>query len=131
MFLAQFKGFVPRLGSRHCERCVRTFVGFQRNRIDRQTFISVAEAMRGTTVVADDAKHVLAIRRVARKGTKLFGHCRRGGIGLTTHQRGHGGTDGAAFLAIVGNAGSHQIAADIGIAQAEGAVTIAEFRDAL
>ena len=56
---------------------------------------------------------------VAVEGAELARHFGRGRIGDAGHDGGEGGADGAAFRAVIGNAGRHQEAADIGVAKAE------------
>jgi hypothetical protein len=101
----------------------------QRDRIDRQVLIAGDLAVGGAAVVADDPQHVLLVFLVTGEGADLAGHLGRGGVGNTGHDRGQRAADGAAFVGIVGNAGGHQQAADIGVAEAQGAVLVAQFGD--
>ena len=82
-------------------------------------------------MVAHDAQHVGGVAVIVREGAELAGHLGRGRIGDAGHDRGQAGADGAAFGAVVGDAGGHQQAADIGVAEAERAVLVGEPRDLL
>jgi hypothetical protein len=81
-------------------------------------------AVGGAAVVAHHAQHVLGVRLVAREGAELAGHLGRGRVGNAGHDRGQRAADGAAFVGVIGNAGGHQQAADIGEAEAERAVLV-------
>ena len=123
------QGTIPRFGSGNRQRLIRAIGGLKGNRIDRQTFIAVAFAMRGTAMVADHAQHVVCVRLVARKCPKLRRHLRRRRIGLTAHQRRDGSADRAALVAVIGDARRHQEAADVGITKTKRAVTVAQLGD--
>ncbi len=69
-------------------------------------------------MVADDAQHVLGVALVVLEGTQLGGDLGRGGVGDTGHDGRERTGDGAAFVAVIGDARGHQQATDIGIAQA-------------
>ncbi len=75
-------------------------------------------------MVADDAQHVLAVRLIAGEGAELARHFGGRRIGHAGHDRGERAADRARFVGVVGDAGRHQQAADIGVAQAERAVAV-------
>ncbi len=75
-------------------------------------------------MVAHNAQHVLTVFGKAGEGAKFLGHFSRGGIGNTGHDGRDGSANGAAFMAVIGNARGHEQTADIGKAQAERAVFI-------
>ncbi|MNV19016.1 hypothetical protein D3C71_1098590 [compost metagenome] len=83
--------------------------------------------MGGAAVVANDAQHVVAVRRKAREGAKLAGHFSRGCVGDTGHDRGQCTGNGAALIAVIGDARGHQQAADIGVTETKRAVFIGAF----
>ncbi len=60
---------------------------------------------------------------VAGERAQLAGHFGAGGVAFAGEDGGEGGADRAAFFAVVGNAGLHQHRAEIGVAQAQRAVT--------
>ena len=74
---------------------------------------------------------LVGVAVVVREGAELAGHFGRGRIGDAGHDGGERGADGAAFVGIVGDAGGHQQAADIGVAEAERAVLVGELGDLL
>ncbi len=82
-------------------------------------------------MVADDAQHVLGIRRIAGEGAELLRHLGGGGIGDAGHDRGQRAAIGAAGGRVIGDARGHQQAANVGVAEAEGAVLVGELGDLL
>ena len=103
----------------------------ERDRRRRHLLVAEQLAARGAAVIADHAQHVLAVLLVAREGAEEPRHLGRGRVGDAGHDRGERAADRAAFLRIVGDAGRHQQAADIGVAEAERAVFVGELRDLL
>ena len=87
--------------------------------------------MRGAAMVADDAQHGFAVFHEAREGAALLRHFGGGRVADAGHDRRERAGDGAAGLAVIGDAGRHQQAADIGVAEAERAVVVGELRDFL
>ena len=85
--------------------------------------------MRGVAVIADDAQHVIAVLGVAGEGPEPLGHFGGGRVGHAGHDRGQRAGNGAAGGRVIGNAGGHQQAADIRIAEAERAVFVGQLRD--
>ena len=77
-------------------------------------------------MIAHHAQHVLAVFLVAGEGPELFGHFGRGGVADAGHDRGERAADRAAGIRVVRNAGRHQQAADIGVAEAERAEFVGE-----
>ncbi len=77
-------------------------------------------------MVADDAQHMFAVLVVAREGAELARHLRRCGVGDAGHDGGERRGEGAALGAVIAQAHGHQQAADIGVAQAQGAEFIGE-----
>ncbi len=82
-------------------------------------------------MIAHDTQHVLRVAVVVRESAQLGRHLGRGGIGNAGHQRGEHAAQRAAFVGIVGDAGGHQQAADVGVAEAERTVVVGEFCDLL
>ena len=99
----------------------------ERHRRCRELLVARRLAMGGAAVVADDAQHVLAVLLVARERPELAPPSRPRShrttpvmIAVSAPQM------RAAFGRIVGDAGGHQQAADIGVAEAERAVVVGE-----
>ena len=83
-------------------------------------------------MVAHHAQHVLAVLLRSRGTAPSFGrHLGRGRVGDAGHDRGQRAADGAACVGVVGDAGRHQQAADIGVAEAERAVLVGQLGDLL
>ena len=80
-------------------------------------------------MVAHHAQHGLAVFLVAGERPELLRHFGRGRIGHAGHDRGQRAADGAAGIRVIGNAGRHQQAADIGVAEAQRAEFIGQLRD--
>ena len=129
VLLAQFQRPVPYVAGGPGQFAVRAIGRFQRHRVDRQVFVTGLGAHGGAAVVANDLEHGLAVVLVMGKGAHFGGHFRRRGIGLAAHQRRDGAAKGPPSFRIIGNASRHQIAADVGEAQAQGAVFVAQFGD--
>ncbi len=127
VLFAKLEGLVPGSGCMGDEVLVRAICVDQRNRVHRQAFITVSQALRCTAVVTDDAQHVVAVRCKARERTKLTRHFSRGRIGNTGHDRGQSPGNRTALVAVIRNARRHQQAADVGVAEAECAVLVGEF----
>ena len=113
------------------QRRLRAVASHQRDGGDRQLLVAAGLAVGGAAVVADDPQHVLAVALVVGEGAELAGHLGARRVGDAGHDRGQRAADGAAFLRIVGDAGGHQQAADIGVAEAERAVLVGKPRDLL
>ena len=127
VLFAEFQRLVPGGSGVGDEVLIRAIGMDEGNRVDRQAFITIGQTMGGAAVVADDAQHVVAVRRKAGEGAKLAGHFSRGGVGNARHDRGQRTGNGAAFVAVIGNARRHQEAADIGVTEAERAVFVGAF----
>ncbi len=69
-------------------------------------------------MVTDHPQHVLLVAGIAVERTPHRGHFGAHGIAGTCHDGGDGPGDGAGFIAIIRNAGHHQQAAQVGVAQA-------------
>ena len=82
-------------------------------------------------MVADHAQHVGGVGLVAGEGAELAGHLGRRGVGDAGHDGRQRTADRPAFGAVIGNARRHQAAADVGEAQAQRAVAVAELGDLL
>ena len=104
---------------------------FQRHRRHRQLLVAGALAAGGAAMVADHPQHLGAVGGKAGEGTHLAGHLRRGGVGGAGHQRRYRGAQVAGCVGVVGEAGGHQVAADVGVAEAEGAELPGEAGDPL
>ena len=131
MLLAELDGAVPG-GAGVLAKLRLGQVGIdQRHRIDRELLVAVAVAIGGAAMVAHDAQHVDGVAVVVREGAELAGHFGRGRIGDAGHDRSQRGADGAALSRIIGNAGGHQQAADIGVAETERAVFVGKLGDLL
>ena len=100
-----------------------------RRRRDGERLVAGGLAFRRALVVADDAQHRLRIRLVAGEGAALGGDLGRGRVRPAGEDRGERRADRPAVVAVVWDAGRHQEAADIGVAEAEGAVVVREARD--
>jgi len=126
---AQVEGAVP--GVARCrEQLGRCGLGVEPLRSDGETLVHLLGCVVGRpSVVAHDPQHVLPIRREAGARAELTGHDRRAGIGLTGHDGGDGAADGAAIGRVVRDAETHEQRADVGEAEAEGAVGVAELGD--
>ena len=86
-------------------------------------------AVGGQAVVPHDPQHVVAVLREACKRSVFLGQQGTGGVRTAGEDGGDRAADGPAFLAVVGHAGLHQHGAQVGVAEAEGAVLPAEFGD--
>ena len=128
MGFAQFQSPVPGPAGGGGQFLVGAGAGFQWHRRDGQVFVAVLIAVGGTAMIADHPQHGFLVFIIPRKGAHLAGHFRRRGVGDAGHDGGNGGADGAALFRIIGDAGGHQIAADIGETQAQGAKIVALLR---
>ncbi len=126
VLFAKLQRLVPGRTGMGDEVLIRAILSNQRHRIDGKTFIALTFAMGGAAMVADNAQHMLGIRLIAWEGSKLLRHFGGCGIGHAGHDRRQRTADSAAFFGVIGNAGGHQQAANIGIAKAERAVFIGE-----
>ena len=131
MFLAKAQRIVP--GALGCfgQRLVVNRPQVQRHRQGGELLVTLLLAMGGAAMVADHPQHGVLVGGIFGEGAQLARHLGRGGIGDAGHQRRDGAGCGAAFAAVIGHAGAHQQAADIGKAQAQGAVVIGKLRDFL
>ena len=75
--------------------------------------------VRGTPMVPDDPKHVLAIACEALERSQFSGHLGRGGIGLAGQNRRDCPTEGQRLRGVVGYTLPHEHGAQIGIAQSQ------------
>ena len=91
----------------------------ERNRRRRHLLIAGALVVGGAAVIAHHAQHVLAVFLVAGERPELLRHFGRGRIGHAGHDGAERAADGAAGIRVIRNAGGHQQAADIGVAEAE------------
>ena len=82
-------------------------------------------------MIAHDAKHVLAIRRVALERSVLSGKQRALRIRTTRQDRTQHAADRATFLTVVGNARLHEHRAEVGISKTRRAIAPREIRDFL
>ena len=95
----------------------------------RELLVAGLLAMGGAAVVAHDAQHVLAVLLVAGEGAEDRRHLRRGRVGDAGHDGAERAAHGAAGVRIIGDAGRHQEAAEIGVAEPQRAVLVGELRD--
>ena len=86
-------------------------------------------AVRGAPVIGDDAQHVLTVGFKARESSEFARHLGRCRIGGARHQRADGTAQRPPARAVIANAARHQIAADIGEAEAQGAVVVGTLGD--
>ena len=126
MHLTQAQRLIPGRFCQCGQGLVGATCGVQRDRIDVHALIPRAVAHGGAAVVADDAQHVVGIAGIAGERTQLFRHFGAGGIGHAGHDRGQGAAQGTAFAAVIAKAHVHQQAADIGIAQTQGAEVVGQ-----
>ena len=101
----------------------------ERGRGDRELLVSRSLAFRRALVVADHAQHRLRIGLVPREGAAFGGDFRRGRVSAAGENGGKRGADRPAVVAVVRDAGRHEEPADVGVAEAKGAVVIGEARD--
>ncbi len=85
----------------------------------------------GAAMVADDAQHVLSVFPAAGERPMLARHLGAGGIALAGEDGGQCAADGAAGLAVVGDARLHEHGTEIRVAQAQCAVLVGKLGDAL
>ena len=129
MKLAGLQRAVPCPSGRRDQLGVGTRSGVQRHRAHRKPFVVLVFAPGGAAVVANDAQHRLAVVCESGERAQLFRHFRRGGVGRAGHERGDRGGERAALVAVIGQARGHQEAADVGVAQAQGAVSVGQLGD--
>ena len=127
--MAEFLRPVPGHARRGGEIAVGAIGGVQRHRQDGQSLVAAADAVRRAPVVADHPPHRLAVGLEAGKGAHFARHLGRGGVGGSGHDRRDGGANGATLRRVVGNAGGHQVAADVGVAQAQRAEFVGQLGD--
>ena len=104
------------------------------HRRDAQVLVLAAgagDALGGATVVADHAEHVLLVLLVAVERTVLRGKHRARGVAAAGEDGAERAADRAAGVAVVRDARLHQHGAEVGVAEAEGAVLPAELGDFL
>ena len=82
-------------------------------------------------MIAHDAQHVGFVGAVTVECAEFLRHLGRGSVRYAGHDRGKRRSQCAAFIGIVSNAGSHEQAADIGVAKAECAEVVRKLRDFL
>ena len=131
MHLAQLQRPIPGVTcARHHAR-VGAVLGVQHHGVGRQPLVTRGLGIRGAAVVAHDPEHVVTVRCIARERAQLrrhFGGCRVRHPGQDGRQR---TADRATLDRVIGMTKRHQQTADIGVAQTQRAVAIAEFRDLL
>ncbi len=128
---ARLERLVPGLLGRLDQLADRHARGIDRDRPDREALVVALLAVGGAPVVADHPQHRLAVRGEAREGPELARHLGRDRVGGAGHERGDGTRERPALVAVVGDAGGHQQAAEIGVAEAERAVAVGQFGDLL
>ena len=131
MRFAQRDREVPGLARGRGQRLVLEAGIVEWNGCGADVLVAHGGAIGGAAMVAHHPQHVVAILREAGEGAKLLGHLGRGGIGHARHDGRDGAADGAALMAVIGNAGGHEQAADIGEAQAECAELVGQSGDFL
>ncbi len=131
MLFAKFQRLVPGSTCMGNHILIRAILGNQCNRIDSKSFITFRLAMGCEAVVANDAQHMPGVWLIAREGSEFLCHFSGGGIGHTGHDRRQRATNCTAFVGVIRNTGSHQQAANIGVAEAERAVFIRKTGDFL
>ena len=82
-------------------------------------------------MVANHAQHIVFVGLEARERPQFAGHFRAGGVGIAREDRREGRTPLSAFFAVVGNAHAHEHGSEVGVAQAQRAVFVAELSDGL
>ena len=127
--LAHRQGVVPGAAGGEREILLLDRGKVQRHRRGRKPLVSGIFAMGGAGMIAHHPQHRLLIGGIFREGPQFAGQFRAGGIGDTRHDRRNGAGDGAAFAAVISDARRHQKPADIGEAQAEGAIVVGKLRD--
>ncbi|EMR02960.1 hypothetical protein ADICEAN_01933 [Cesiribacter andamanensis AMV16] len=82
----------------------------------------------GSPVMLHNLQHGLPVFGKLLEGPQLLRQFGRAGIGRTCHQSGNAGGHGPGLRTIIGQAGHHQQGAQVGIAQANGAVLVGALR---
>ena len=95
----------------------------------RQLLVAHGIAVGGAPVVADHPQHRLAVLGEAGEGAQLAGDLGRCGVGDRGHQRADRAAGVARVVGVVGGAGGHQVAADVGEAEAQGAELVGQLGD--
>ncbi len=129
MRLAERERLVPDGMRQVQQRPVGAVVVVERHRRDRQPLVAAGLAVGGAAVVADHPQHRLGVLGIAGEGAQLLRHLGRGGIGDAGHDRGQRAAERPALVAVIAQPHVHQQAADIGVAEAEGAELVAQLRD--
>ena len=96
---------------------------------DGEILIPRRLAIGGTAMVAHHTEHGVRVVGMAGEGAQFGRHVGRGLVGRAGHQRADRAAEGPAGVAVVGQARGHQIAADIGEAEAQRAVAVGQFGD--
>ncbi len=127
--LTKLDGAIPCAACGEHDLTIRAALAVERDGRDRDLLVASRVTIGCATVIADDAQHVGAVRLITREGAELGGHFGARRVGDTGHECRDRTAEGAAFGGVVGNAGAHEIAADVRKAQAQGAIAVREFRD--
>ena len=130
VLLAEIQRLVPDGVREVDERRVGAVGVVERHRGHAQALVVDELALGGPAVVADDAEHRLGVGGVAGEGAELARHLGGGGVGSAGHDRGQRAAERAALGRVVAVAHGHQEAADVGVAEAEGAEAVGELGDA-
>ena len=83
----------------------------------------------GAPVVADHAEHVVLVALVGAERALLGGPLSAGGERGEVHDRADGTAEGIGLRRVVGEAALHRQGAEVGVAEAEGAVEVRALRD--
>ena len=129
--LAKFDRAVPCTLCRGDKLFVMARCVIKRHRWHTQSFVARFLPVGRASVIADDAQHVAGVVVIAWERPELFRHFGARRIGNAGHDRRDRTADRAAFGRIVADAGRHQQPADVGKAEAERAIPIAQLGDFL
>ena len=125
MLLAEGEGRVPGL-LRGLDEVGRALARVEGGGDHGKAFVfGVGRSVGRPAMVPHHAEHVRLVGLVAGEGPEGRGHAGRLGIGLAGEDGGEGGGHGAAAVRVVGEAHHHEEAAEVRVAEAEGAVVVA------
>ncbi len=98
IFFAHRDRKVPRGPGMFYQISLRAMGRIKRHRVGREILIGCCFAVSRSPVVAHYTQHMAFVFAIAREGTQLLRHLRRGGIGNAGHDRGNGTTDRTGFF---------------------------------
>ena len=130
MYLTHFHGVVPCLAGGR-QQVVGAILGLDALGLDAQTRVGVFRIVGRSAVVAHHAEHILPVLAVLGEGAEDPGQLGGGLVRDTGHDSGDGAGDAAGLLAVIGDAAHHEQGTEIGVAQAQRAIVVAQLRNLL